>query len=194
MVLKALESLKEYTFNLYHYSPVPRTYLSATSTISHKKNIDIEKRDRSDSISLFFDPVPIELIRKHYPKESMWKAPRIIEHVVTVKSLPTKLSFTIVETKSLTKLADEKWGKIPESEYLKEEEKIHRKENTQGLGKTNLISMIPQFMGGTEAAYKKLVKRPDFKGDLDTYYAATVPHVMLWVPTGRLLVHKKYAI
>lgn len=146
----------------------------------------------SSHMSFFFDRVPLGLIAGKYPNDHPAWAPGRVLWVSTINATDfhPEVQFTVVETPSLTKLADASYGKISDEEYLRREAVIHQKEHTKGsglYGKYGLLSMLNRFKGTTRYYYQQLLARPDFS-ELTHYYAATVPHLMIKDPQGSVRV------
>ena len=176
---------------LYHYTTLQVETLLSNARLNPGQFTGA-KLKRAQSISFFFDPVPLDLIAgKYSDNHPAWKpGSTVYENEVTVMDLPMPFSFEVVETPSLTKLADEQWNVLPAAEYRRREDAIHTKEHTRGDGLVLLARNILKFRGGTRKAYQDLFARKDFKRRFSNYYAATVPHVLLWPPDGEIAIFK----
>lgn len=146
-----------------------------------------------DHISFFFEPIPSELLSKIYPKDHhTWvQGNELYEYAIEVDQLPNVLQYQVVESPKLLEIYDkfskdnnwvtkdpvllEKWMKI-ENQKMRE---LHY----YGNSLVELKRVIPQFDKGIEGFYKIASKREDFE-DNKYKYAACVPHLMLYPPSG----------
>lgn len=169
---------------LYHYTQRPYQTI-----LSRQGQIDAGVRDREEGgdertrndISFLIDPAPLDLFKGHFTNHPLWSQRAVYENSVLLEALPANVAWKIIETPALTELADRLWGKVPEHIYEQHEEQVHRTDKTKGIGRDALDRTLQRFRGGTRQAYQKLFARPDFKGDLENYYAACVPHVVVTV-------------
>ncbi len=188
---------------LYHYSTLPFTKLKTRKASGKCSEEEIEqdlvyaKRIQSpgpynESLSFFFDPVPLKLLGKLFRNANdFWFPGNVIyEHIVETESLKEPLIYFISDTPTDTKTLDETtWVETEEFEinYLREKNK--RKRNTKEIGtiRQDLENQIKKYVNKTAIFYQEASKRIDFN-DYVKMYAAFVPHVILYPMNGEVTV------
>lgn len=193
---------------LYHYSTTEYPELLSRTA----QGIQEEKRDAhkhtgyhyNDSISLFFEPIPLNLPTILHHEHKFWKSgAELYQHVVDSNALPVDILFRIVETPDITELLytqdwdkikqlNEKEGEALKQKYLKEIKDRKNKMGYDDKGRIAFVRLARMFNRGIRNFYAEMYrlnkKYPD-DGLMDKY-AATVPHAMIYPGTTPIRVHK----
>lgn len=174
---------------LVHYTPIPVKEILSGEEMARRKLVSPPANQAPYSfISFLFDSAPLDLFAGKYGADHPWAPGRVMyENAVLLRDMDSDVEFEVLETPSLVKLADEKWGKIPDDQFRKLELQIHAKEGTKGKGLSDLYTQCAKWKGSTRKFYEALFKRPDFE-DLKDYYAVTVPHVAIYDRRGAIKV------
>lgn len=182
---------------LYHYSKDPHSSLkSKRMQVTNKSmghipfNLDFEY---DDNISFFLDPIPAKLLPALFNnRHPVWtKGVVLYEHIVDASKLPNVIGFELVESANKTKFFDEfvnkhKWySDDPGLLKLWWDEITPKLVSWGEVGsyRDALISIIRKNKGRTEMFFKKAVQRKDFEHNRNKY-AANVPHLMVYPPSG----------
>lgn len=194
---------------LYHYSPSIRNPLLTKAASGVMTNEEIQKararaknnawptRPYCDHISFFFEPIPAALLPTLYPKDhASWaKGTKLYEHIVDTKTFPNIIDYDIVESTKFLQAFDEfsevnNWvDDNPEllKKWMLLEDKLLISWGERGNSRATLDLKIKENQGIITAKYIAGSKREDF--EYNKYkYAATVPHLMLWPPEGKVQV------
>lgn len=155
-----------------------------------------------DHISFFFEPIPSKLLSELFTGHPVWfKGNTLYEYLVDVNKLPLEIPYHVVESIKKTALYDKfsiekNWvdddPKLLEEWQILEDQKAREwgeKRNTRA----ELIKQIAANQGIIEDAYRAAVAREDFEWN-KMKYAANVPHLMLYPPTGRVTPSKIRAL
>jgi hypothetical protein len=188
----------------YHYSKHKFSSLKC-SRLTHsltKEAIEKDKSDREkfnrpggyyDHISLFIEPIPeksIAAIFEH--KHEFWKSGnRLYMHIVDSNDFPPEMGYEIVETPEMDVWSDRfDWYNMDKYQrqvalaaYYKEE----RARGLMGHGTEKMISKCQKYLGKTKQYFEVSRQRPD-AADTLKQYAANVPHVMVYPPSGELFI------
>lgn len=144
-----------------------------------------------DSISLFFDPVPLELLPKIYVKDhhTWFKGNKLFEFEVESDRLEMDINFNVTETpddlKEVDRIDWDRWNNDEEFviEYFQRKRDRKLRSGEAGKSVVKLNRQIQHYKGTTEKFYLAASKRADFK-DHQGKYAACVPHLMLYPKHG----------
>ena len=182
----------------YHYSKQRYSLLKSinaqkgmglTKIIQYK---EINNINYKDNISLFIDPIPLDIIGSLYKNHPFWyKGNEIYEHEIITTDIPDELFYWIVET-------PKRWAfwnnhiasKNPDNDilfdrYLKELFIYLSKIGEMGYNKNELIFKTKDFVGTTKDFYKKSAE----KDPTTKLYAPFVPHVMVYPKGGEIKVN-----
>lgn len=192
---------------LYHYSKelYPELLTKAQSggmTSFQIKLARMESRRKGyldlpycDHISFFMEPIPSQLLGELFKGHPVWfKGNGLYEYLIDVSKLPLEIPYHVVESVKKTALYDKfciekNWveddPKLLEEWQFLEDEKA-REWGEKGNRRDALIKQIDANQGIIEEAYRTAVQREDFVYN-KTKYAANVPHLMLYPPTGRIV-------
>lgn len=203
--LMALESLGTFD-RLYHYSAAEHSELQTPrvrgTTDPKKIRVSEEKAKLyglvgpyCDHISFFFEPIPLDILGKLFGKDHpVWfSGNKLYQHVVLLDDL-SDCPYEVVETPTQNKVADQfDWSKEDEHEkmileFFKRQNRAKLLNGEIGYDKKNLHDQISKFRGGTRAAYIAASESEDFE-DGRNKYAAGVPHLMAYPPSGKVRVN-----
>lgn len=191
---------------LYHYSKelYPELLTKAQSGSMTPIQIKLARQESRrkgyldwpycDHISFFFEPIPSQLLGELFKGHPVWfKGNNLYEYLIDVSKLPLEIPYHVVESVKKTALYDkfslEKNWVEDDPELLEEwqilEDEKAREWGEKGNRRDALIKQIVANQGIIEEAYRTAVQREDFVYN-KTKYAANVPHLMLYPPTGRV--------
>lgn len=149
----------------------------------------------SESVSFLFAPPPFPDIATAFLRDHIWgRGKTIFEYKVPVMApyiFPTTQA-EVLETPELTALADKYWIARKETdptfleEYKKREEAVIEKTGLRGVGLVFVTRMHDKYAAMSNDHFRSLILRSDFAGDLNRYYAATVPHISLTPSEGKI--------
>lgn len=176
---------------LYHYSPIELTELKSRIAQGIKSAGDHGIKGYASSISFFLEPIPLDIaeILKH--EHDFWISGReLYQHEIDSNDLPLNVDFILVETPDKTKLLydEQDWTKAegnPElvKQYKQEIEDLENKKGYRGKGRMKLVQVCKPFTKGISKYYQDMYKLhckyPE--DNLIKKYAATVPHLMVYV-------------
>lgn len=200
----ALEALGTFD-KLYHYSASEYSEILTPrerGTTDPKKIKLAEERAKllglvgpyCDHISFFFDPIPLDLLGKLFGKDhSVWfSGNKLYQHVISLDGLGD-CPYEVVETPTQNRVADEfDWSKEDERErnlieFCKRQNRAKIRNGEIGYDRKALHEQISKYRGGTRDAYIAVSKNADFQ-DGFYQYAAGVPHLMAYPPSGKVSV------
>lgn len=194
---------------LYHYSkelyPALTTRLSRADKALSANDIAKAKQDAElyanpgsyfDSISFFFDPIPLAMIGDHFNNDhhTWFNGNKLIEYVVDTSTFEPDILYNIVETPADFKAMNSINWDDPKTDtdefftlYMQGKNARKLRLGEQGKGVANLVKHARQFVGGTERAYlaNKQLSKED-QESIKGKYAANVPHVMLYPKKGKI--------
>lgn len=135
-------------------------------------------------ISLFFEPPPYDILGSIFEKDhKTWHDGNFVfEHGVEIKNFGD-FAFEVVEFPENTELYYD--DNVTTEEYLKRKEKLS--EYYSGNTTKKLLDIQEKMKGLTRLYYTRLKQRNNFE-KVKNYYAATVPHVLLYPTTGQIKV------
>ena len=148
-----------------------------------------------DHISFFFEPIPSKLLGELFSNHPVWfKDNSLYEYVIDVDKLPSVIPYHVVESVKKTALYDkfclEKNWVEDDPKLLQEWEVLEdtkaREWGEKGKSRAQLLKQIAAHQGIIAEAYRKAVVRDDFEWN-KTKYAANVPHLMLYPPSGKII-------
>lgn len=196
---------------LYHYSKEIRSALltkekSGVMTPIQIKLEKLEARRRPwnsppycQHISFFFEPIPAKLLPELFGVEHpVWyPGNKLYEHIVKVEDFPTTITYEVVESLKKTALYDqfsEENNWVDDDPELLEKWMIlidvkAREWGEKGNKRSVLEQKIKENTGSIAENFRNAVAREDFEWNRKKY-AANVPHLMLYPPTGRVAVHQ----
>lgn len=176
---------------LYHYNPVEFSELKSKIAQGIKGVDNHGIKGYASSISFFLEPIPRDIaeILKH--EHDFWVSGRdLYEHVIDTNDLPLDVEYVLTETPDKTKLLYEEqdWSKAegnPElvKQYKQQIEDLEKKKGYRGKGRMKLVQVCKPFTKGISKYYQDMYKLhckyPE--DNLIKKYAATVPHLMVYV-------------
>lgn len=155
-------------------------------------------RPYCDHISFFFEPIPAALLPNIFPKDHhAWsKGKKLYEHIIDTRALPQKIDYDIVESTKFIAAYDDfatKNNWVDENprlfkEWSQLEDRLMRQWGERGNDRSMLESKIQENQGIIADKYRDFAKRIDYE-DNKYKYASAVPHLMLWIPGGKILVN-----
>lgn len=192
---------------LYHYSKelYPELLTRAASGVMSPIQVKLARLEARrkgvfdlpycDHISFFFEPIPSKLLSELFKGHPVWfKGNSLYEYVVDPNKLPSEIPFHAVESVKKTALYDKfciekNW--VEDDPKLLEEWELLEDQKTREWGekrktRSELIQQIAANQGIIENAYRAAVVRDDFEWN-KTKYAANVPHLMLYPPSGKVI-------
>lgn len=190
---------------LYHYSADIRNPImtKAMSGFITKENVLKERlkaknsrwpaRAYCDHVSFFFEPIPAALLPTLFPSDhSAWAKGKVLyEHLVKVDSLPSIIPYDVVEASSTISAYDKfslenNWVDDNPTlllEWMLFEDKFMRRNGDRGNSLNVLKQKIVENQNQLVEKFTEGSKREDFI--YNKYkYAACVPHLMIWPPSG----------
>lgn len=175
----------------YHYSIKPYDFLLSKNAQINKplKKAPLVTDDRSqfynDTISLFIEPVPLDIIGKLWPDHPFWRSgAEIYQHVVLLDGIPDKLTYEMVETPELREQYENHPGDFDDA-FLKRIKTYCLAKKIIGSGKEDMVYCTERYLGTTRQAYLRSAENN--KGTVK--YAPDVPHLMTRVLGGIIKVH-----
>jgi len=200
----ALEALGTFD-KLYHYAASEFSELltpRVRGTTDPKKLKMADERAKRfglvgpycDHISFFFEPIPLDILGKLFGKDHpVWfSGNKLYQHVISLDDLGD-CPYEVVETPTQNRVADKfDWSKEDKrednlTEFFKQQNRAKTLNGEIGYDKKKLHEQISKYRGGTRAAYIAMSKSEDFQ-DGFMQYAAGVPHVMAYPPSGKVAV------
>jgi len=192
---------------LYHYNTKPLDCLYTlrkqdelgikkldSETLNLKNSFIYDKFPYIDHVSLFLDPIPLDLVRKHFTKNKIYQSNTVIyEHQIEIQQLQTNLKYyMLVENPIGVFMAEHFWidADIVKPVYFGVRKFLNLISNYNGSNYTNLIKIISKFKGRTAKAFEDLVNSDRFTEDHKSMYAPTVPHLFIYPIDGKLSVSK----
>jgi hypothetical protein len=145
----------------------------------------------NDQISFFFDRPPIDILPTLYKGQNdFWKeGNEVYEYTVPVEGLGKHIKYFTTETPEAVKLMDRTdWSDESDENtvaYYKKKRELLERLGHIGVGMDGLKREIDKFEGKTRYYYLAASKRYDFDDNIKKY-AANVPHLMLYPPSGEI--------
>ena len=183
--------------NLYHYSIecydrlLTRTQQGIVLSEAEQQRAEREMKRYfqtglyNDSISFFFEPVPLDILGALYGKDHpVWKPGQsLFEYMVPIDSLP-KGPYRFAETPVCQQyLYDEAYSKLPDHVWFEERYLAQKKLGEVGTDHRVLKQKAYSYQGKTRDFFIRATQRPEFD-DYRLKYAANVPHLMLYPEGG----------
>lgn len=148
-----------------------------------------------DHISFFFEPIPTEILGTLYGKNHpVWiNGKELYEYEVNPLKLPNPILYEVVES---SKEVNELSRFIKEHNWVEDDPKLlqvwfkhilNKKISwgEYGKDKTKLILQIMKHQGRLASDFLSATQRDDFEDNFKKY-AASVPHLMLYPPSGEV--------
>jgi hypothetical protein len=174
---------------MYHYSSSKYTKI-----LSLRRQIELGikptslSHEEDDYMSFLFEKAPLDLMYGKYPKDhAVWGKDTIYEHVITISDIDEHVEYFVVETKELVDLIFTSKD-LSTEEYFVRKDFIVKRHSLHGHGVIGLSRARDIYSLQQRNAYTKLLSDPKFKTKYLYMYAPTVPHVMLRVPNGEIIV------
>jgi hypothetical protein len=185
---------------LYHYSKQLFNELKTSSAL-HRKPEELTKINKliekhtskySDHISLFLEPVPLNILGTIYKgvgHDIWYTGSKLYEYQVNIDNLPY-FKYNLMETPfEIELLEDDRYEDLSLEEYI---DLLYRKKKELHLVGDNVKEFKRQvalFTGLTQKKFTKLRDNPNWD-KLKLLYAPTIPHVMLY-PKGGIVNYEK---
>ena len=175
----------------FHYSDNEFTQLESKNKQNNKPlNVIPEVRqisdiDYNDNISLFVEPIPLDIIAGIYDNHPFWQSGKeLFQYEIHTTDIPSKLFYRFVEMPSKS----EWYEKHKDNESMTDEEyfqglfdlQVARKEI--GYNRNDMVNIAAKYIGKTRKAYIEAAK----KNPKSEKYAAYVPHIMTY-PLGGVI-------
>lgn len=168
---------------LYHYSE--NSYPTLKSRALQSNVIAEDEKDYTNHISFFLEPIPLDLPEILEHRHSFWRSGKTLyEHIVDTKDLPNQDNLLFYLTETPEKVDIVFYSQLAKNDkdpkYWEAVNKV--KGEFTGRGVDDLIKMTRNYNSGIADYYRNLVKMDkEFpKDDLLQYYAACVPHLMVY--------------
>ena len=198
---------------LYHYSTKPhfdfiKSRRAQGIVPSREDAAYQEKRCRQTrlpgiydkQISFFIDKVPRDIPKFFGHRHKFWKTGETIyEHTVVINETldendPDDLvtGYALVEAPYVVELiyATDFDNERAASAYFERAHTLQMQHRDIGWGYPSLKDCVQRWKGKCNPYFEKLLTLPDFEANILPRYAATVPHLLLWVPSGMLPVYQ----
>jgi hypothetical protein len=171
---------------LYHYSKdlYPELKTRRAQGVEINKAEDINERSYYDHISLFLEPIPLDILpsihKNHHP---FYKAGEsVYEYSIPLPYLKGWF-YTLVESPEKCQLYYD--DSVSEQDYHVRMKKIIEENNYEGNDLRELDKIVKKFKGTTRSYFKKLPSMPNYE-DIKNKYAPCVPHLMIYSDKGIL--------
>lgn len=192
---------------LYHYNT---KQLNRLYTPKKQFELGIINKDELDNkrqygeeyinhISLFLDPIPLSLVRKHFTSNKVYQSNEFIfEHIIDCEQLKNNLyMFKLKENPINNFMSEYLWinSDLVKPIYFNIRKLLNELVGYDGKAYEDLIKIINKFKGKTSQAFIDLVNSDKFSDELKKMYAPTVPHLFIFPVNGELEVKevkKKY--
>jgi hypothetical protein len=193
--------------DLYHYNTKKLNKIYTPKKqfelgIISKDDLDNKKQygdDYINHISLFLDPIPLDLIRKHFTSNKTYQSNEFIfEHVIHCEQLKDNLyMFNLKENPINNFMSEYLWvdSDLVKPIYFNIRKILNKLVGYDGKDYSDLIKIINKFKGKTKQAFIDLINSDKFSDELKKMYAPTVPHLFIYPINGELEVKevkKKY--
>lgn len=141
-----------------------------------------------DHISLFFDPIPLDIIADLFNNEHpfWYKGNELYQYKVNTKYFETNITYKVLESPESVSFLDKTgWEEDDDWKYkwFRERNQLMDKLGQRGHSRADLEKQCQRFFGTTRDYYKKAVNRSDFEEN-KTLYAASVPHIAVYPISG----------
>lgn len=166
-----------------------------------RNNLDKRIDSYGNSVSFFFEPIPLDLPQLFFNKNPMWvSGETLYQHEIELYTLEPDILYHIVETPRKTELLYEvqDWSKVKSQPKLKDlyfnqVEKMEVRYGYRGKGVKKMLFVIRRDRLATGIRYRfneavNIIEKHNEWETNGTKYAAMVPHVMLY-PTTPIKVH-----
>jgi len=188
---------------LYHYSTKPfKELYTIEKQISLGINNDKYKKlsDKFDwdkysyikHISLFIDPIPLDLVRKHFTNNKTYQEnDYLYEHKIKLSDIKSILMYyMLVENKVDNFYYNYIFNidMISDDLYANSKRKINELLGNHGEDYNKLRKLILDNKGVTKEAFEKLVNSDKFGDKQKGMYAPSVPHLFIYPKDGIIKV------
>jgi hypothetical protein len=150
--------------------------------------------DYIDHISLFLDPIPLDLVRKHFTLNKTYQTNKFIfEHQVDCSQLMTNLhKFSLKENPINNFMVNYLWvdSNLVKPIYFNIRSLLTKSMGYDGDTYEDLIKVINKFKGKTTQAFIDVIASDKFSDNLKRMYAPYVPHLFVFPINGELSVYK----
>jgi hypothetical protein len=194
-------ALRGNPLRLYHYADKPYTVLKTPEKLSglNREDRSANMRDMATQhdpapyhqhISFFLEPVPLDVVGRVFGSEHLFWYPghQLYEHVVDLDRLPA-FKYRLVETPlALQMYYSTPWEQLTAEQVLAYFAKLAQQQKHHGEigeGVVQFKAAASGIVGHTREAFQMLPTRPNWD-ELQTKYAATVPHVLLYPHGGEI--------
>jgi hypothetical protein len=213
-------------FKLYHYSSKPRTELKTLrqqineGTIEQKRIPAIDVQDKfytgwrkelpySEHISFHIDPLPIDLIKEKFPKDSPYfigdsglhvSESKLYEHVIDIRNIageqddiPWRIEETNYDQLMMGYCFSEfLWTRVElyKRSYFLVKQLLAKVLGFSSEGIEKLADKCQPYKGHIRGYFEKWTEDTRFAETSKTHYAAAIPHVILYPPTGIIIPEK----
>ena len=187
---------------LYHYSDKKFDVIKTRSEQHNKDKEPVSDTNKIKSkvlgfgsydshISFFLEKIPLDIlgsIYKDVDHDVWYTGSKLYEYEVNVDDIGS-FKYDLVETPLEIKMMYNKsYDKLSMEKYI---ELVYDKKFKLGLcgtDKNTFIKKVNELKGTAATQYKKLPSRPNWN-EIQTLYAPTVPHVMLY-PKGGIVKYQ----
>jgi hypothetical protein len=183
---------------LYHYSKEKYSDIRtrAMQGVDEKVNSRSQMEDYNSHISFFLEPAPLDILGTIFKpgyNDFWFTGNEIHEYTVELKDMVIG-KYRLVESPEVTDFYYNGWviedPEMSDEEFRRRKKLIEVKMGYVGTEMEDFIKVASPLVGRTREFYLKLPKRPNWHDktydDLQSKYAPTVPHVMMY-PTGGIV-------
>lgn len=154
----------------------------------------IDKFDYDRNISLFMEPIPLDIAKIYQNRHRFWKSGlELYQYEVPLENLPVEIVFRLVESPEKNELVYRKqnWDLVKDSndplieQYRTEILKLEERLGYRGHGRGNLSKAARKFQKGIKGYMNEAIKLAyEFDDNLEetvfSRYAQCVPHLMIY--------------
>ena len=154
----------------------------------------IDKFDYDRNISLFMEPIPLDIASIYHHRHRFWKRGlELYQYEVPLENIPEGIVFRLVESPEKTELIYYKqdWSKVNGEndplidKYLLERNRLEERLGYRGHGRGNLSKVARKFQKGIKGYMNEAIKLAyEFDDNLEetvfSRYAQCVPHLMIY--------------
>ncbi len=169
-----LEIQNQNSLVLYHYSTKPLNFIYSRNKqdslginpISKEDRIRIKLHDKKnafpyyDHISLFLDPIPLDLIRQHFTTNQVYQSKELFEHHIKVEQLKNNLNYFDLKENPINNFFVMNLGWFFdhfEETFFSTRKFLNNLIGYTGSDYSQLIKVISKFKGVTTKAFEKLI-------------------------------------
>jgi hypothetical protein len=171
---------------LYHYSKdlYPELKTRRAQGVKINKVEDNEERSYYDHISLFLEPIPLDILPAiHKNQHPFYKDGDVVYEYSIPLAYLKNWFYTLVESPEKCELYYD--DRVSEEDYVTLMKKIVQENNYEDTDLKQLEKIVKRFRGTTRTYFKQLPSLPNYES-IKNKYAPCVPHLMIYSSKGIL--------